>query len=223
MSEEDKAEFDKKLDALDATRTEFKDTLKTLVGFDAETFGDGCKAIFEEEYLKYEKVRYEDCAKDTDGLYCDKADSLIKSAFESMKGDGTAEAKNYFCAGGDNTEMTDDERKEWKDAYNTQREKDGAALVALSVENGGPKSGEDGYSCGANGQCPVGSCCGNSKPSETQVMAANQVQGAISAWIDKLDAGATELIKSATGVETGSLTNPEGTITNVCVNMNGQG
>lgn len=128
-----------------------------------------------------------------------------------MKGDGTAEAKNYFC-GDSGTEMNDEDRVTWKAAYNEQREKDGAALVALSVENGGPKAGEDGFSCGANGQCPVGSCCGNSKPSETQVMAANQVQGAISAWIDKLDAGATDLIKEATGIDTGSLVLPEGTI-----------
>lgn len=222
MSEEEKAEFDKKLDATDAKRTEFKDALKKAVGFDGENFGDACKAVFEEEYLKYEKVRYEDCTKDEDGLYCGEADELIKRAFESMKGDGSAEAKNYFC-GDSGTEMTEDDRKEWKAAYNTQREKDGAALVALSVENGGPKEGEDGYTCGPNGQCPVGSCCGNSKPSETQVMAANQVQGAISAWIDKLDAGATSLIKEATGIDAGSLTNPEGTITNVCVDMNNQG
>lgn len=116
MSDEEKAEFDKKLEALDAKRTEFKDSLKKLVGYDDDDFKDGCKAIFEEEYLKYEKVRYEDCAKGEDGLYCAKADELMTSAFESMKGDGTADAKNYFC--GDN-EMTDEERQSWKDSYNT--------------------------------------------------------------------------------------------------------
>lgn len=183
MTDEEKAEFDKKLEAVDAKRTEFKDKLKELVGYADETFGDACKAIFEEEYLKYEKVRYEDCAKGEEGLYCAKADELITSAFESMKGDGTAEAKNYFC--GDNT-MTDEDRQAWKAAYNTQREKDGAALVALSVDEAGPKEGEDGAECGANGQCPVGSCCGFSVASDTQTMTAGDVEAAVNAWIGKL-------------------------------------
>lgn len=42
MSEDEKAEFDKKLDALDAKRAEFKDALKAVVGFNGENFGIQC-------------------------------------------------------------------------------------------------------------------------------------------------------------------------------------
>jgi len=205
MTDEEKAEFDKKLDALDAKRAEFKDSLKKLVGYDTDDFKDACKAIFEEEYLKYEKVRYEDCQKGEDSLYCVKAEELMTTAFESMKGDGTAEAKNYFCGG--DLEMTDEERTAWKESYNAQREKDGAALVALAVD---PQEGGDGATCGQNGMCPVGSCCGFSKAAETQTMSADQVSGAVDAWLNKL------------GV-TLSAEDEAGTIKNVCVDMGGKG
>lgn len=88
----------------------------------------------------------------------------------------------------------------------------------MSVDEVGPKEGEDGAECGQKGMCPVGSCCGYSVASETQTMTAGDVEAAVNAWIGKLSPAAADAVADAAADVAEA-----GRINNVCVDMKGQG
>ena len=161
MSAEDQKAWDEKRTAIDAERKKFFDELKKSAGFEQSGCDDACKAVIEEEILKFGKEKLKNCTADEKAITCRKADDLFKDKFAAMVGDGEG-AKNFF------KDMDKDAREKFESGFAEKAEKAASSLAAAWLKDNAVAAGLVGGPCreaGAEGGlCDVGSCCGTSVP-----------------------------------------------------------
>lgn len=191
MTAEDQKAWDEKRTALDAKRKEFFAELKTQAGFDTDKCDDACKAVIEEEILKFGQNKFKNCAEDEKAITCREADKLFKEKFTAMIGGGDGE-KNFF------TEMDKEAREKFDSGFAEKAEKAASALAAAWLKDNAAEAGTPGGKCreagDAKGLCDVGSCCGKSIP--------QSVKGVTSQVTDAAKDGVNK-VSEATGIDLG--------------------
>merc|ERR1719453_707420 len=159
MTQEEKDAWDKKWDDAKDKREEFYDELRKVVTDDWQNFGDAAKVVFMEELLDGLKTIDALCKDDAEAIVCTKGKDLLKKRWTAMAGKGDGE-KSFF------SEMTADERKKFATDFEETAKKNIGTMVKAWLEANKPAAGENGATCGEEGACPEGQCCGYSVPYE---------------------------------------------------------